>query len=130
LIWLGAVLQENLNYIIPFKMNQTVKTALLLNLTIYFIGFSYSANSQTLYKVGISGTTGLTTDNIVLTDSYKIALTVNRPLFTFLLNNKLYNSGENSFQISGNQFLQVYDSGLYTTLALSDSSNVGSVWRR
>ncbi len=73
-------------------MKNIGKLTWLLNIVMLFI--SFPGYSQVLYNIGIEKGIGLRTDRIVLSDSSSIILPSGKPLYSFLLNTRLLNSGE------------------------------------
>jgi gamma-glutamyl hercynylcysteine S-oxide synthase len=87
---------------------------------IVLILFSLSGHSQVLYKVGITNKAGLRVESIVLSDSSTIILSKNKPLYSFLLNNKPFNSGEVNAIKTGNLYSQTFENNLIVTYIISD----------
>ena len=106
-------------------MKNIGKSTRLLILVSIFIPFS--VYSQVLYNVGLAKDPGLKTDRIVLSDSSIIMLPVNKPLFSFLLNSRLYNSGEVEAIKTNDIFTQLYDNIINVTSKISDRYDSG--WR-
>ena len=106
-------------------MKNIGKSTRLLILVSIFIPFS--GYSQVLYNVGLAKDPGLKTDRIVLSDSSIIMLPVNKPLFSFLLNSRLYNSGEVEAIKTNDIFTQLYDNIINVTSKISDRYDSG--WR-
>jgi len=71
-------------------MNDIRKCTWLLNLVFFII--PVSASSQVLFDIGIEKDPKLNTDRIILSDSTTIRLPQHKPLFSFYLNEKYYNS--------------------------------------
>jgi iron(II)-dependent oxidoreductase len=84
-----------------------------------------SAYSQSLQKIVTVNSTGLTTDRIMLSDSNIILLSKARPLYSFLLNDKQYNSNETNSVINGNGFSQTFERSLVVTFDISIPSLSG-----
>jgi iron(II)-dependent oxidoreductase len=104
-------------------MNKFGKSICLL--IVVFLLASFSGYSQILQNFGISNMAGLNTDHIVLSDSSTIMLPKSRPLYSFLLNNRLFNSGEANVVTTGKQFSQTFENDLNATYIMSDSSASG-----
>lgn len=86
---------------------------------------SYSGYSQALHNVGIANKSGLNTDNLALSDSSVIILPKSKPLYSFLLNNKLYNSGEVDAIKTGGQYSQIFENDTRVTFKISNPSASG-----
>ena len=71
-------------------MNASIKPIYLFLFAIIF--FRVDLFSQTLHNVVIANTFGLAADQIVLSDSSSVILAKSRPLFSFRMNGKLFNS--------------------------------------
>jgi gamma-glutamyl hercynylcysteine S-oxide synthase len=95
-------------------------------LFVALIIFSYSGYSQELKTISISDKTGLNTDLLKMSDSTTIMLTKSKPLYSFLLNNKLYNSGEIKSIKSGGSYSQIFENNLKVTCTKSDTSGSDS----
>ncbi|MCE5347410.1 MAG: formylglycine-generating enzyme family protein [Bacteroidales bacterium] len=94
----------------------------LLNFILTLLPFS--GYSQTLNSVGISNKKGLIIDNIVLLDSSTIILPVNKPLFSFLIDNKLFTSGEVNTEKTGDLYSQTFKDNLRMTYRPADHNNI------
>jgi gamma-glutamyl hercynylcysteine S-oxide synthase len=73
-------------------MKTNIKFILALNLICIFI--SYSGYSQQLNNIGIVNDSRLNVNRITLSDSTAIFLPANKPLFSFLFNDRQYTSGD------------------------------------
>ena len=95
-------------------MKNIVKFAMLLIL-VYLLN-SFPVHSQHLYDIGIRNeSAGLIADRIILSDSANIILEGNRPLFSFLLNSKLYTSKEAGAVDINGLYSQIYGKNLSVT---------------
>jgi formylglycine-generating enzyme required for sulfatase activity len=95
-------------------MKNIVKFAMLLIL-VYLLN-SFPVHSQHLYDIGIRNeSAGLIADRIILSDSANIILEGNRPLFSFLLNSKLYTSAEAGAADINGLYSQIYGKNLSVT---------------
>jgi gamma-glutamyl hercynylcysteine S-oxide synthase len=91
-------------------MKNIGKSTWLLNFVLLLM--SLPGSSQALNNVKIAKGAGLIADTIVLTDSSSIILVRSKPLYSFLLNDKLYNSGEvKAVKIDGN-YVQTFENHL------------------
>ena len=106
-------------------MNIIGKSFWLLNLVLILSPFA--ANSQVLYNIGITNKAGLYLNNVVLSDSSNIILPKNKPLYSFLLNNKQFNSEEVNAVKNGGQYIQTFENVLKVTYFQSDSLSSGSI---
>lgn len=100
------------------------KTSCLL---LAFSLFLSSAHSQVLQNIGIERSTGFITGRVVLSDSNSIILPHNKPFYSFILNNSLYNSGEVSFLKNNDDITQVYDNKILVTYKKSNTYLSGVV---
>lgn len=94
-------------------------------LILLFIFIPFSGYSQVLFNVGLAKDPGLNTDRIILSDSSTIMLPVNKPLFSFLLNSRLYNSREVEAIKTNNIYTQLYDNKISVTFKISDRYDSG-----
>jgi formylglycine-generating enzyme required for sulfatase activity len=104
-------------------MNLSEKLVCLLFLGL--ILFPGTSHSQTLHNVGVNYYPGLRVENIVLSDSSKIALPNVKPLYTFLLNNRIYSSDAILANFSLDEYLQNFENNLLVTFKISDHSGIG-----
>jgi formylglycine-generating enzyme required for sulfatase activity len=106
-------------------MNDIRKCTWLLNLVFFII--PVSASSQVLFDIGIEKDPKLNTDRIILSDSTTIRLPQHKPLFSFYLNEKAYNSGEMvAFNIN-DIYSQTFEKNLNVIVRISDRYATG--WR-
>jgi formylglycine-generating enzyme required for sulfatase activity len=106
-----------------FIMNNSGKSICLVLTGLLMLPFS--AHSQVIHGIGITNKSGLTTESIILSDSSKLILTESRPLYTFLLDNKLYSSDEANAITGDNQYLQVFGNNLKVIYKILDPSAAG-----
>lgn len=104
-------------------MNNIRKSIWFLNVIMLIIPFS--AKSQSLKNVVIANKTGITSDNILLSDSISVILSKSRPLFSFLLNTKQLNSGEVKSLQAGELYSQSYENDLLVTFKISIPATSG-----
>jgi formylglycine-generating enzyme required for sulfatase activity len=104
-------------------MKNVGKLTWLLNIVMLFI--SFPGYSQVLYNVGIEKGIGLRTDRIVLSDSSSIILPSGKPLFSFLLNSRLLNSGELPALKTNNLYSQTFENRLIVTYRPADRYTSG-----
>lgn len=71
-----------------------IKNILRLIIPVLLFSFSYNIYSQSLAGIYLSGTNGLKTDSVYLTDNTVIALKREKPLLSFLLNENLRTTGD------------------------------------
>jgi gamma-glutamyl hercynylcysteine S-oxide synthase len=88
-------------------------------LPLVFILISYSGYSQQLYNIGIVNDSKLNVNKIKLTDSSEIFLQASRPLFSFLLNDRQYTSGEAVAIKSNDLYAQTFNNTLSVTTSLT-----------
>lgn len=94
-------------------------------ISIILLMFSYSGFSQQLYNISFSNKSGLSAENIVLTDSNIIALSKTRPLFSFLLKSKLHSSAEVNAEKTGTEYLQNFENVVSVKSRIETSSTAG-----
>jgi gamma-glutamyl hercynylcysteine S-oxide synthase len=92
------------------------KSVLLLAVIVTLL--STGGYSQVLHNIVIGYKQGLTADSAVLADNSTITFSGNRPVYSFLLNDKLFNSVEVSATKTGDQFLQIFENNLKVSLQL------------
>jgi gamma-glutamyl hercynylcysteine S-oxide synthase len=109
--------------IIRFFMRANKKSVSVFFSALFLIPFT--CYPQVLHDVVIANTFGLTTDQIVLSDSSSVIMAKSRPLFSFLMNNKSFNSTMVNAEKEGEKYLQTYENGLSVTFYKSDSSTTG-----
>jgi gamma-glutamyl hercynylcysteine S-oxide synthase len=90
-----------------------------LALQLVFILVSYSGYSQQLYNIGIVNDSRLNVNKITLSDSSAIFLHAGRPLFSFLLNDRQYTSGEAVANKLNDLYIQTYNNTLSVTSKLT-----------
>jgi gamma-glutamyl hercynylcysteine S-oxide synthase len=106
-----------------FFIMVTGKSKWLLNLV--FLILPCTCYSQALYKVGIEKGTGLNADLIVLTDSSAIHFDGGKHLYSFMLNDKPYNSGEVEALVINNQYTQTFEKKLSVTFHIAPLTDSG-----
>jgi len=99
------------------------KSTWLLNLALIFI--SLSGYSQQVHDIGITTDKGLKADKIIISDSISIMLPGSRPLFSFLLNNTLLNSGETVASKVNGLYSQAYNNNLLVTFKMTNRNATG-----
>jgi gamma-glutamyl hercynylcysteine S-oxide synthase len=110
---------------LPVFMKNIVKFALML-LLVYLLN-SFPVSSQHLYDIGIRNESqGLIAGRIILSDSSKILVEGNKPLFSFLLNTKLYTSAEAGATYMNGLYNQTYGKNLSVTFGNTDHYFNGS----
>jgi iron(II)-dependent oxidoreductase len=88
----------------------TYNTALLLFIFVFSPSYSQSLNNITF-----SGKAGLFAEKFISTDSSVIVLTKPRPLFSFILNEKLFKSSDTEPAVSENGFSQIFGNMILTS---------------
>ena len=94
-------------------MRNRLKQNILLCLSL--LGCSYSLHSQSISNIGLTEKKGLTVTSLKLSDSSQITFPSERPLYSFLLDDKLYNSGEAGASKTGDQHLQIFSGNVNVT---------------
>ncbi len=97
-----------------------------IRLPLYFILlFSpLSLNAQIIDSFGIDIKSGLYIDRIIFSDTGKLLLPRNKPLFSFMLNNKAFNSGMVNVIKTGELFEQTYGENLSVIFKISTDSAI------
>jgi hypothetical protein len=107
------------------SMNTIGKSIWTLNVVLILT--SFSGYSQVLDNVVIANNNGLITNSIVLSDSSTIIMPVSKPLYSFLINGKLYNSGEADAEKTDDRYSQIFNNILRVTFIKTEPSDSG--WR-
>ena len=94
-------------------------------LQLLFILFSYSGYSQELYNIGIVNDSKLNVNKITLSDSSVIFLQASRPLYSFMLNDRHYTSGEAVAIKLNDLYTQTYNNTLSVTSELTGHYTTG-----
>jgi gamma-glutamyl hercynylcysteine S-oxide synthase len=106
-------------------MKNFQRFSFLLILSVWF--FPFSAYCQELNDIGIANSTGLDIDRISLSDSNSIAFHHTKPLFSFRLDNRLFNSHEAGALKNNGIYNQVYGNNLGVTYKVSGRYNSGLI---
>jgi iron(II)-dependent oxidoreductase len=101
-------------------MKATIKQVLFL-FAVLFVKPPESY-SQVLHKIVIANTSGVSADQILLSDTSSLMMAKSRPLFSFRMNGKLFNSAMVNAEKEGERYLQSYEGGLRLTFQMRDSS--------
>jgi formylglycine-generating enzyme required for sulfatase activity len=88
--------------------------------------FSFSLRSQTIRKIYLSYDAGLNADSITLSDNSNLIFKRKKPVLSFLLDEKIINTGRINAGVENSAFLLSVDSKLKLTLKSTDSTQV--VW--
>jgi formylglycine-generating enzyme required for sulfatase activity len=102
-------------------MKAIIKQTFILFIVFLFIPFA--GYSQILHNVVIANTFGLAADQIVLSDSSSVIMAKSRPLYSFRLNGRLFNSSLVNAEKEGEKYSQLYENGLSVTFQKSDSAD-------
>jgi formylglycine-generating enzyme required for sulfatase activity len=83
-----------------------------------FLLFSITSQSQTIQNISIAKSSGLWVKSFTLSDNSVLNLATGRPLFSFLLDGKPYNSG--NMEVTGNDpvYQQVIENNVKVTFSL------------
>ncbi len=104
-------------------MKATIKSILLLSVVLLFD--PTEAYPQVLRNVAIANSFGLAADQIVLSDSSSVIMARSRPLFSFRMNGRLFNSTMVNVEKENEKYSQSYENGLRVTFQMTDSSAGG-----
>ncbi len=106
-------------------MKNSGRFAFLLTL---FVGlFQLSVYSQDLLNIGIVNNGGLNVDRITLSDSSSIIFSRSKPLYSFVLNNRLLDSHETSALKNNGTYTQMYANHLNVSFKISDHYRSGII---
>lgn len=98
----------------------------LLSLLTFLLFFSYSTIfAQGLKNIRSVSNSGLATDEVMLSDSTSIVLTSPRPLFSFLINDKLFNSNDVKAVKDNGGYSQLYNMNISVLYSISEYSGRG-----
>jgi gamma-glutamyl hercynylcysteine S-oxide synthase len=89
---------------------------------VLFLILSPEGFTQTLRNFAIANTTGLAADQIELSDSSSVIMAKSRPLFSFRMNGKLFNSSMVNAEKESSVYSLSYESGLSVKFMMSDST--------
>jgi gamma-glutamyl hercynylcysteine S-oxide synthase len=104
-------------------MNKYIKSILFLSAVLLLL--QLNGYSQKLYNVVVTNKPALSTEKIVLSDSSAFTLLKSKPLYSFLLNDKQFNSAEVSSIKTEDQYSQTYDNRIKATFKNSQPSSAG-----
>jgi formylglycine-generating enzyme required for sulfatase activity len=90
-----------------------------------FILIPFPVSSQSLYKVHISAQTGLSADSLTLSDNTSFIIKRKKPILSFLLNEKLYTTGDVPALKSGNNFSLEFENKLKLVQINAESAAPG-----
>ena len=107
------------------SFNESHYKASVIIICCLFCYFHLQVIHRILHNVVIANTFGLAADQIVLSDSSSVIMARSRPLFSFRMNGKLFNSSMVNAEKEGEKYSQVYENGLRVTFQMSDSSAGG-----
>lgn len=85
------------------------KSIIRIILPILLSSFSYNSYSQSLAGIFLSGSNGLLTDSVYLSDNTVIVLKREKPLLSFLLDEKLHTTGDVRATLTGDACRMVFD---------------------
>ncbi len=102
-----------------------IRVKIILAYSAFLLVIPVAGLSQSLHNVVISNTTGLSVDQVVLSDSSSVIMAGSRPLFSFRLNNKPLNSTQVNAEKEGEGYTQTYENGLRVIFQRSDTSLTG-----
>jgi len=86
-----------------------IKNTLRIFLPILLLSFSYNSYSQSLAGIYLSGSNGLKTDSVYLSDNTVVLLKREKPLLSFLLDEKLQTTGDVEVAKTENACRMVFD---------------------
>ena len=99
-------------------------TGLRWFLLLDFLFLAQVTGAQVITGIQLDYNQGLKVDSLFLSDTATVKFTSPRPLYSFLLNNKMRNSAEVNVARNGIEYIQIYDNELQVIYSVSDSSGV------
>ena len=93
-----------------------IKNTLRIFLPILLLSFSYNSYSQSLAGIYLSGSNGLKTDSVYLSDNTVVLLKREKPLLSFLLDEKLQTTGDVEVAKTENACRMVFDKKVACTV--------------
>jgi iron(II)-dependent oxidoreductase len=87
-----------------------------------FLFITIPAHSQTILNAGIDKTSGLSVTNFTVSDNRIISLSSPRPLFSFLLDDKLYSSADTDATGEADVFEQVFANKMKVSFSMSSQT--------
>lgn len=84
-------------------------------------------HSQELINIGITSNGGLNIDRIILSDSSSLIFSRSKPLYSFMLNNRSYNSHETSALKSNGSYTQIFGNNLNASYKIIDRYSSGII---
>jgi gamma-glutamyl hercynylcysteine S-oxide synthase len=106
-------------------MENYKRSAFLLTLSILL--FPYSVHGQNLHDLGIKNNGGLSLEKLILTDSTAVTLPRSNSLFSFILNNRSFNSHDVNAIRSNNTYSQVFGNNLNVTYKITGNYPSGLI---
>jgi hypothetical protein len=103
-------------------MNIIRKNLVIINFLLLIS--SDQAFSQVLKNLDVAKTTGISVENINISDSIPVFFE-KKPLFSFLLNSKKYSSDSVDAVLNGNIYTQLYNNQLSVKFSLNDTIKPG-----
>ncbi len=99
---------------------------IFIRIAVFFvILIPFQVSSQSLAKVHISVQTGLSTDSITLSDNTSSLFKRKKPILSFLLDEKIFTTGDVPALSSGNNFALEFDNKIRLVLVTSESEGPG-----
>ena len=99
---------------------KTIRPIIRLILATLFLLMPFSADSQKLLNINIADTTGLDIVSMTLSDSTTLILIRNKPIISFLLDDKYYSTNDVDAIKEGIQYSLVYENKLKAIFKASD----------
>ena len=90
-----------------------------------FTAFSLLLNSQSLENIGVTKSEGAKVVSFILSDSSHIKLSSGRPLFSFRLNGKYFESDDVQAGLTGNRFVMIFPGGVEAGFISKGGSHPG-----
>jgi gamma-glutamyl hercynylcysteine S-oxide synthase len=83
------------------------------------------AKSQSLYKVHITDQTGLKTDSMTLSDNTNLVIKREKPILSFLLDEKMYTTADVSVERADNDYIMKFENKITLTVKNNESGVMG-----
>ena len=104
-------------------MKNSIKSMLFLSAIL--LQLPLKSYAQGLYNVVVTNKAELSTDKIILSDSSSFTLIKSKPLYSFLLNDKQFNSAEVNSTLTEGQYTQTFDGRIRVSCKVSQPAVAG-----
>ena len=104
----------------------SIKSFLSLAITTVILLFPFTLKSQSIKKINISYLNGLKADSLTLSDNTNLLIKREKPIFSFIINEKVFTAKDVSAMANGNIYSQTFDNKI--KLVFSEDESVKSGW--